>query len=160
MNGTRAIIFGVSAAFGLFLIATVIMGGSPQRALAACPATTPTPTASPTATASPTPTASPSPTSTSTSTSVSSAIIGYSAGTLPPLSGGFGTFAFCGGPFADLLATSGCPMSTSVFFYNKPDGSFAVWIPGTTVAAANAEILAIFPGDAVAAGTIFIARCV
>jgi hypothetical protein len=155
MNGTRAITLGVSGAFGLFLFATVMMGGSPQRVQAACRTT---PTASPTA--SPTATASPSPTPTSTATVVSSAIIGYSAGTLPPPSGGFGTFAFCGGPFADLLATSGCPMSSAVFFYNKPDGTFAVWVPGTTVSVANAEIMAIFPGDAIPAGTIFIARCV
>jgi hypothetical protein len=156
MNGTRAIVLGVSAAFGLFLIATVLMGRSPQRVQAECPSTTPT--ASPTA--SPTATASPSLTLTSTATVVSSPIIGYSAGTLPPPSGGFGTFAFSGGPFTDLLATSACPMSTAVFFYNKPDGTFAAWIPGTTVAAANAAIMAIFPGDSIPAGTIFIARCV
>ena len=84
---------------------------------------------------------------------------GISSGNKPPLAGGFGTFAFCGGSFTDLLAASGCPAATSVFFYNKPSGTFAPWIPGTSVAAANADIMTTFPG-AIPAGTIFVGRCV
>lgn len=79
----------------------------------------------------------------------------------PPAAGGFGTFAFCGGTYDQLLAASGCPKATSAFFYNKPSGTFAVWIPGSEVAAANAEIFAIFPPEhtPIPAGTIFTAKC-
>jgi len=79
----------------------------------------------------------------------------------PPAAGGFGTFAFCGGTYAQLLAASGCPAATSAFFYNKPSGTFAVWIPGSEVAAANAEIYSIFPSEhtPIPAGTIWTAKC-
>lgn len=82
-------------------------------------------------------------------------------GTKPPLAGGWGTFAFCGGTYQQLLTASGCPMATSVFFYNKPNGTFAVWIPGSEVAAVNAEIYTIFPPEhtPIPAGTIFTAKC-
>jgi hypothetical protein len=84
---------------------------------------------------------------------------GILAGHLPPADGGYGTFAFCGGTWDELLETSGCPEASAVFFYNKPDGTFAVWIPGTDVMTVNAELLGIFPGT-IPAGTIFTARCV
>lgn len=80
-------------------------------------------------------------------------------GTKPPAAGGFGTFAFAGGTFAQLLAASGCPQATSVFFFNKPDGAFATWIPASTVAAVNAEIIARF-ASTIPEETIFTARCV
>ncbi len=41
-------------------------------------------------------------------------------GNQPPAGGGFGTFAFCGGTWEQLLEASGCPEATSVFFYNTP----------------------------------------
>jgi hypothetical protein len=82
-------------------------------------------------------------------------------GSKPPAGGGFGTFAFCGGSFEALLKASGCPKATSAFFYNKPDGGFAVWIPGSEVSAVNAEIFAIFPNEhmPIPKGTIFTAKC-
>ena len=80
-------------------------------------------------------------------------------GNKPPLGGGYGTFAFGGGTFEQLLATSGCPSVSAVFFYNKPDGAFAVWIPGTTVSLVNQEIIGIFSAT-IPSGTIFTARCV
>jgi hypothetical protein len=82
-------------------------------------------------------------------------------GNKPPAGGGFGTFAFCGGSFEALLKASGCPAATSAFFYNKPNGTFAVWIPGSEVAAVNAEIFTIFPNEhmPIPHGTIFTAKC-
>ena len=82
-------------------------------------------------------------------------------GSKPPAGGGFGTFAFCGGTYEQLLTASGCPKATSAFFYNKPSGSFAVWIPGSEVAAVNAEIFTIFPQEhtPIPKGTIFTAKC-
>ncbi|MFN8584199.1 MAG: hypothetical protein U0446_02590 [Dehalococcoidia bacterium] len=80
------------------------------------------------------------------------------SGTLPPASGGFGTFGFCGGTFDDLLTTSGCPHDTALFFYNRPDGTWAVWLPGATVLEINAPIRALFP-TGIPANTIFTARC-
>jgi hypothetical protein len=81
---------------------------------------------------------------------------GIAYGNKPPATG-YGTFAFCGGTFAELLEASGCPASTAVFFYNKPDGKFAVWIPGAEVGVVNDEIMALF--TFIPKGTIFTARC-
>ena len=82
-------------------------------------------------------------------------------GNKPPAGGGFGTFAFGGGTFEQLLLASGCPKATAVFFYNKPSGSFAVWIPGTDVSTVNDEIFTIFPNEhqPIPKGTIFTAKC-
>jgi hypothetical protein len=82
-------------------------------------------------------------------------------GNQPPAGGGFGTFAYCGGSWEGLLDASGCPEATSVFFYNDPSGGFEVWIPGSDVAAVNAEILARWPNehDPIPEGTIFTAKC-
>jgi hypothetical protein len=82
-------------------------------------------------------------------------------GNKPPAGGGFGTFAFCGGSWEALLEASGCPEATSVFFYNTPEGDFEVWIPGSDVAAVNAEILARWPDThhPIPEGTIFTAKC-
>lgn len=47
-----------------------------------------------------------------------------------------------------------------MFFYNKPDGSFAAWVTGSAVAVVNAEFLGIFSGTPdIEANTIFSARC-
>jgi len=85
------------------------------------------------------------------------------AGFPPPAGGGFGTFEFCGGTFEQLFDASNCPgpMSTSksAFFYNKPSGTFAVWIPGSQVAAVNAELMARWP-EQIPPHTIFTAKCV
>ncbi len=82
-------------------------------------------------------------------------------GTKPPLGGGTGTFAFSCGSLPQLLTASGCPQATATFFYNKPGGGFAVWIPGSSVAAANAEFLSIFNGDPpIPVNTIFTVKCV
>jgi hypothetical protein len=106
-----------------------------------------TPTGSPTAT----PTASPA---------AEACADGVLLGFPPPRDGGFGTFVFCGGSLADLLKASRCPASTAVFFYNKQDGTFAIWAPGTQVSSVNEEFLDIFDGSpAVPPGTIFSARC-
>jgi len=84
---------------------------------------------------------------------------GILGGNKPPAGGGFGTFAFGGGTFAQLLAASECPEETATFFYNKPDGSYAVYIPAAPDVA-NAEIMALFAGDSIPPGTLFTAKCV
>jgi hypothetical protein len=82
-------------------------------------------------------------------------------GSAPPPGGGFGTFALNCGSLDQLVEASGCPEATAVFFYNKPDGDFAVYIPGSAVAIVNEEFLGIFNGDpAIEENTIFTARCV
>ncbi len=82
------------------------------------------------------------------------------SGNKPPASGGFGSFVYSGGTFAQLLTASGCPAATSAFFHNAADGSFFVWVPGSQVAVVNEPIMAHFPNDAISTGTIFIGRCV
>lgn len=81
-------------------------------------------------------------------------------GNAPPAAGGFGTFIYGGGSFDLLVTASGCPAASSAFFHNKADGSFAVYIPGTTVSVVNEEIMTMFGGDNIPLGTIFIGRCV
>ena len=81
-------------------------------------------------------------------------------GNKPPAAGGFGTFIYGGGSFQLMVQASGCPAATAAYFHNKADGTFAVYIPGTEVSVVNAEITAMFPGDNIALGTIFIGRCV
>lgn len=155
----------VLIAIGAFVVMAVALDRTSTSVAAECVGGTATATASPTATATATatatvtvtPTASPSPTP--TGTTMSSALTGILLGNLPPGDGGYGTFAFCGGTFDELLTTSECPEESAVFFYNKPDGDFAVWIPGSGVAAVNAEIMDIFEDDTIPAGTIFTARC-
>jgi hypothetical protein len=80
-------------------------------------------------------------------------------GNKPPAGGGFGSFVYGGGSYADLVTASGCPEASAAYFYNKADGSFAVYIPGTTVGIVNEEIMTIFP-EPIPLGTIFIGRCV
>jgi hypothetical protein len=99
----------------------------------------------------PTPTPTPAPPS-------SAGGAGILFGTKPPFGGGYGTFAFAGGTLDELMAASGCPRGTVVSFFNKPDGGFAVWIPGTEIVIVNAEFIALF-GGGVPAGTIFTVRC-
>jgi hypothetical protein len=84
------------------------------------------------------------------------------AGSKPPASGGWGTFLFCGGTNAQLLAATKCANpATVVIFYNKPSGGWASWVVGSQVAAANAEWLAMFPNEHVSIPnpTIFTATC-
>lgn len=116
---------------------------------------TTTPTTTPTTTATASPTATASATATPVPVDCSD---GISYGFKPP-AGGYGTFAFCGGTFAELLDASDCPSTTAVFFYNKADGGFAVWIPASDVLVVNEEILGIWPLDIIPEGTIFTARC-
>ena len=82
-------------------------------------------------------------------------------GSVPPPGGGFGTFALSCGTLEELVTASECPEETVTFFYNKPDGSFAVYIPGADVGIVNAEFTGIFNGDpAIETNTIFTAKCV
>jgi len=81
-------------------------------------------------------------------------------GSKPPAAGGFGTFAINCGDVADLVTVSGCPQATATFFYNKPDGGFAVYIPGSAVVVVNAEFLGIFNTDPdIKTSTIFTGKC-
>jgi len=85
-------------------------------------------------------------------------------GSKPPAGGGFGTFLFCGGTNAQLLTATGCAQptpSTTVAYYNKPSGGYAVWVVGSEVAAVNAEWLTLFPNEHIAfkAPTIVTAKC-
>jgi hypothetical protein len=81
-------------------------------------------------------------------------------GNKPPAGGGFGSFVYGGGSFADLVTASGCPQESAAYFYNKPNGSFAVYIPGTQVSIVNQDIMGLFPNDSIPLGTIFLGRCV
>jgi len=84
------------------------------------------------------------------------------AGSKPPAAGGWGTFLFCGGTNAQLLAATGCANpSTVVIFYNKPNGGWVAWVVGSQVAAANAGWLSMFPNEHVSIPnpTIFTANC-
>lgn len=84
---------------------------------------------------------------------------GIIGGNKPPAGGGFGTFIFGGGTSAQLLAASECAEETATFFYNKPDGTFAVYIPAA-LDVANEEFVTLFPNDMIPTGSIFTGKCV
>ncbi|MGE0134404.1 MAG: beta strand repeat-containing protein [Dehalococcoidia bacterium] len=82
-------------------------------------------------------------------------------GTTPPPGGGVGTFAFSCGSIAQLIAVTGCNQATMTIYYNKPGGGYAVYIPGSQVAAVNAEFVTIFNGNPqIPVNTIFSVKCV
>ena len=74
-----------------------------------------------------------------------------------PADGGVGLIVFGGGSSAQLLAASGCPVSTAAFWASK-DGGFVTYVPGTTVAAVNAGWIATFP-NGIPANIALMARC-
>jgi hypothetical protein len=76
-----------------------------------------------------------------------------------PLDGGFGLAVFNGNTAGELVAASGCPPETAVFYFTV-DGAFVTYIPGTEVESVNAGFLAAFPDGAIPAGTAFLGKCV
>ncbi len=79
-----------------------------------------------------------------------------SSGTVPAT--GFGLVVFGGGTTAQLVTASKCPAATAAFFATTA-GGFVVYVPGTTIAAVNADFLALFPAGNIAAGTAFLGKC-
>ena len=69
-----------------------------------------------------------------------------------------GIFVFAGGTPAQLLAVSGCPMASAVFWATDASGAFVTFVPGTTVTAVNAGWFRLFP-SVVPAGTALIGSC-
>lgn len=79
------------------------------------------------------------------------------SGSIPP-TGGFGIIVFGGGTNDQLVAASGCPASTAVFWATS-NGEFITFVPGTSVGAVNAQWNALFAGG-IPANTGLIGRCV
>ncbi|MEI6666497.1 MAG: hypothetical protein WCL53_10155, partial [Chloroflexota bacterium] len=80
-----------------------------------------------------------------------------SSGTIPS-SGGIGLIVFDGGTSDQLVAASGCPSSTAVFWI--ADGtSFITYIPGASIASVNASWDAKFGSTGIPSGTVIVARC-
>lgn len=75
-----------------------------------------------------------------------------------PAAGGFGLIVFGGGTTAQLVTASACPSATSAFWFTS-GGNFLTYVPGTTIAAVNADFLAAFPGGNIPANTPFIGKC-
>jgi len=74
-----------------------------------------------------------------------------------PTSGGFGLFVFAGGTNDDLVAATGCP-STSAAYWAAANGAFTVFVPGSRVAAVNADWSRLFAAG-IPAGTVLLGRC-
>ncbi|MFA7295600.1 MAG: hypothetical protein WC211_00260 [Dehalococcoidia bacterium] len=74
-----------------------------------------------------------------------------------PASGGFGLFVFAGGTNEEMLAATGCP-GTSAAYWALTNGAFTVFIPGTRIAAVNAEWSRLF-ASGIPAGTVLLGRC-
>lgn len=69
---------------------------------------------------------------------------------------GFGLIVFGGGTVAQLVTASG--VGNSGALYATVGGNFVPYVPGTTIAAVNADFLAAFPGGNVPANTAFVGR--
>lgn len=69
---------------------------------------------------------------------------------------GFGLIVFGGGTVAQLVTASA--VGTSGALYATVGGNFVPYVPGTTIAAVNADFLAAFPGGNVPANTAFVGR--
>ncbi len=80
-------------------------------------------------------------------------------GTKPPAGGGYGLFVFGGGSYEQLVTASGCPKATATFWATNAAGQFVTYIPGSTVAVANAPWNALFP-DGIPYNTALVGRCV
>jgi hypothetical protein len=74
-----------------------------------------------------------------------------------PAGGGFGLFVFAGGTNEDLVAATGCP-STSAAYWAATNGTFTVFVPGSRVAAVNADWSRLFAGG-IPTGTVLLGRC-
>lgn len=108
--------------------------------------------------AAPVPTGTASATATPTATATAETTQALTGGTVPP-EGGFGLAVFRGGAVDDLVASTGCPVSTMVLYFTV-NGSFVTFIPGSSVAAVNASFLLAFPGGSLPAKTAFLGKCV
>jgi hypothetical protein len=69
---------------------------------------------------------------------------------------GFGLIVFGGGTVAQLVTASG--VGNSGALYATVGGIFVPYVPGTTIAAVNADFLAAFPGGNIPANTAFVGR--
>ena len=78
-------------------------------------------------------------------------------GAIPP-GGGFGLVVFGGGTSAQLVAASGCPPQTAVFWVTSPAGNFVTYIPAASVATVNSEWRTMF-ANGIPANTALVARC-
>jgi len=56
------------------------------------------------------------------------------------------------------VTASKCPAATGAFYVTKADGTFVVYVPGTSIAAVNADWNAMFP-TSIPANTPFIGKC-
>lgn len=74
-----------------------------------------------------------------------------------PASGGFGLFVFAGGTDKELVAATGC-LSASAAYWAATNGAFTVFVPGSRVAAVNAEWARLFAAG-IPAGTVLLGRC-
>lgn len=69
---------------------------------------------------------------------------------------GFGLIVFSGGTVAQLVTASG--VGNTGALYATVGGIFVPYVPGTTIAAVNADFLAAFPGGNIPANTAFVGR--
>jgi hypothetical protein len=91
----------------------------------------------------------------STTTPTTPAAGTISSGSIPA-AGGFGLVVY-GGPVSSLVAASGCPAGTAAFWATV-NGNFVTYVPGTSIAAVNADFMAAFSAG-VPAGTPLIGKC-
>ncbi|MEI6665255.1 MAG: Ig domain-containing protein [Chloroflexota bacterium] len=80
------------------------------------------------------------------------------AGAVPP-SGGFGLIVYTGGTVQQLVTATGCPVSTMAL-WSVSNGTFVIYVPGTSNSTVNATFLASFPNGELPADTPLIAKCV
>jgi hypothetical protein len=76
-----------------------------------------------------------------------------------PRAGGFGLFVFGGGTDDQLVAASGCPLSTAAFWATNELGHFVTYVPTAAVASVNGPWRARFRSG-IPLGTPLLGQCV
>ena len=75
-----------------------------------------------------------------------------------PAAGGFGLVVFGGGTSTQLVAASGCPAATAVYWASNAEGNFDSYVPGTGIAVVNAAWTARFE-QGIPESTPLLGRC-
>ena len=96
--------------------------------------------------------------SASVTVTVAGSATGGTAGVSTLPASGFGLFVFTGGSTQRLIDVTGCPPTTAAFWVTDGQGSFVIYVPGTTITAVNQRWLSMFP-QGLPANTAVLGRC-
>jgi hypothetical protein len=71
---------------------------------------------------------------------------------------GFGLVVYSGGSVDQLVTAAACNQP-GLAFWATVNGEFVIYLPGTQIAAVNADFLTAFPGGVLPSGSALVAKC-